>query len=313
MLAQRPADGYPLPLSRDCCLLALSLTLAALLLLLPPCRQRTAAWPSGWPLGQTSDSGITHAVVISGNPLCMEIAEDDSIVWQYRGEGAGTSRPGSRDASKLPNGNYLVTLGDKVVEVAPGETEAVWTYELDTASGNTEFMGAQRLADGSTVVTECGENPRIVEVAADGKTIIAEIPIQPETDNAHQQSRMGKKLADGNYLVPHRVACVKEYDSTGAVVHEFRTDIPELEGTAGLTAYGTGPTNGLATTDDAQARSSFFAERLPDGSTVITCASGNRMCVFDKDRKLAWHVSNHHSLISGDVSERLLVFSGDQR
>ena len=41
----------------------------------------------------------------------MEIAEDDSIAWQYQGEGAGESRPGGRDASKLENGNYLVTGG----------------------------------------------------------------------------------------------------------------------------------------------------------------------------------------------------------
>eukprot|EP01046_Picozoa_sp_COSAG06_P001929 COSAG06_NODE_64_length_26790_cov_7.462291_25_plen_169_part_00 len=81
--------------------------------------------------------------------------------------------------------------------------------ELDR-SINKEFMGAQRLADGSTVVTECGDNPRVCEVASDGRTILAEIPIQPETENSHQQSRMGRKLANGNYLVPHRVACVKE-------------------------------------------------------------------------------------------------------
>jgi hypothetical protein len=169
----------------------------------------TVAWPSSWPTGQTSDSGITHSILISGNPLCMEISEEDEVSWQYRGEGAGDSRPGTRDASKLSNGNYLVTLSDKVVEVMPGQQEAVWTYELDR-SINKEFMGAQRLADGSTVVTECGDNPRVCEVASDGRTILAEIPIQPETENSHQQSRMGRKLANGNYLVPHRVACVKE-------------------------------------------------------------------------------------------------------
>ena len=57
---------------------------------------RPAAWPRSWPVGQTSDSGITHSIVISGNPLTMEIAEDDSIAWQYQGEGAGDSRPGGK-------------------------------------------------------------------------------------------------------------------------------------------------------------------------------------------------------------------------
>ena len=133
----------------------------------------------------------------------MEISEKDEVVWRYSGKG------GTRDASKLPNGNYLVTLGDRIVEVSPGKTEAVWSYELDR-SVNKEFMGAQRLTDGSTVVTECGDQPRICEVAPDGKTILAQIAVQPETENSHMQSRMGRKLANGNYLVPHRLACVKE-------------------------------------------------------------------------------------------------------
>ena len=43
--------------------------------------------------------------------------------------------------------------------------------------------------------------------------MVAEIPLQPETDNSHMQSRMGKKLASGNYLVPHRTNFVKECES----------------------------------------------------------------------------------------------------
>ena len=98
----------------------------------PPCPaptslrrpSRTNA-PSALQAGQqTSDSGITHSIVISGNPLTMEIGEDDQVVWQYSGEGAGDSRDSGRDAQKLPNGNYLVTLNDKVVEVRPGKDPA---------------------------------------------------------------------------------------------------------------------------------------------------------------------------------------------
>ena len=39
---------------------------------------------------QTSASGITHSIMIAGNPLTMEISEADEVVWQYSGEGAGT-------------------------------------------------------------------------------------------------------------------------------------------------------------------------------------------------------------------------------
>ena len=80
-------------------------------------------------------------------------------------------------------GNYLVIQGTQVDEVTP-ENTVVWTYNVDET--NKELMGAQRLADGSTLVTECGENPRLVEVSSDGK-IVAEIPLQPEQENSHMQ------------------------------------------------------------------------------------------------------------------------------
>ena len=67
-----------------------------------------------------------------------------------------------------------------------------------------------------TVVTECGAKPRLLEVAADGVTIVADIPIQPETDNSHMQSRMGRKTASGTYLIPHRQNFVKEYAATSS-------------------------------------------------------------------------------------------------
>eukprot|EP01043_Picozoa_sp_COSAG02_P058760 COSAG02_NODE_7366_length_3045_cov_63.590971_2_plen_341_part_00 len=240
---------------------------------------QTVAGESG---RQTSERGITHSIVISGNPLTMEIGEDDAVVCQYSGKGAGESRHNSRDASKTDDGTYLVVLNDKVVEVAANK-EVVWSYHMDT-SINSELMGAQRLADGTTVVTECGDNPRVVEVDGSGR-VTAEVPIQPETENSHQQSRMGRKTVSGTYLVPHRVNFVKEYDASGEIVHVFRTDIPEMADSAG--DFGG---NALSTGTDE--RSSFFASRLDDGSTAISCASGNRLCVFDKDHNLEWQCSN---------------------
>ena len=87
------------------------------------------------------------------------------------------------------------------------------------------------------------------------------------------QSRMGRKLANGNYLVPHRIMpFAKEYDDHGNVVRTFRVDLPELGGPEAK--------NGT-----------FAAIRQKDGSTVITCASGNRMVIFDKDGKVEWHLT----------------------
>jgi len=218
---------------------------------------------------QKSETGIKHAIVVSG-PKTFEFNEKDEIVWEYDGN--------SKDISKLDNGNYLITYPNKVVEVTPAK-EIVWEY---SSAVNPEFMSAERLTDGNTLVTELGPHPRLVEVDAEGM-VTAEIPIQPESDNVHMQSRMGRKLANGNYLVPHRIMpFAKEYDKYGKVVRTFRVDTPELGGPEAK--------NGT-----------FSAIRLSDGSTVITCASGNRMVVFDKENKVAWQLTTEE--IDGQLQD----------
>jgi len=209
---------------------------------------------------QESEQGIRHSVVISG-PKTFEFNENDEIVWDYKNR--------SRDISKLDSGNYLIALRDEVVEVTPAK-EVVWSYGQDV---NAELMSAQRLEDGKTLVTELGIQPRLVEVDLVGAATKV-IPIQPETDRVHMQSRMGRKLANGNYLVPHRIMpFAKEYDADGGIVRVFRVDIPELGGSEAK--------NGT-----------FAAARLDDGSTVITCASGNRVVIFDRVGKVAWQLTS---------------------
>lgn len=208
---------------------------------------------------QKSELGIRHTVVISG-PKTLEINEKDEIVWEYEDN--------SRDMTKLENGNYLITYATRVLEVTPGK-KIIWKYE---SSVNPELMSAQRLANGKTLITELGEQPRLVEVNTKGK-VKKVIPIQPETTNVHMQSRMGRKVSKRRYLVPHRLQpFAKEYNKRGKVIRSFRVDLPEL---GGATAK-----NGT-----------FCATRLKNGSTVITCASGNRLVVFDKDGKVEWQIT----------------------
>lgn len=208
---------------------------------------------------QKSELGIRHAIVISG-PKTFEINEEDEIVWEYEGN--------SKDMAKLANGNYLITYPTKVIEITL-DKKIIWTYRTTV---NPEFMSAQRLANGITLVTEQGNEPRLVEVDSNGK-VIKVIPIQPESTNVHMQSRMGRKLANGRYLVPHRIMpFVKEYNKKGKVKRTFRVDLPELGGTAAK--------NGT-----------FAAIRLKNRSTVVTCASGNRMLIFNKKGKVIWHLT----------------------
>ena len=209
---------------------------------------------------QKSETGITHSFVISG-PRTMEVNEKDEVVWDY-------GKPSS-DASKLANGNYLITKGRRVVEVDQNKA-VVWSYET---TANPEVMSAQRLADGLTLVSELGGKPRLVEVDKEGKVALA-IPIQPGTNNGHMQTRMAQKLPGGTYLVPHRIApFTREYDKTGKILKTLRVD--------GEDAGGPAAKNG-----------NFAAHRFDDGSTLITCASGNRMVILDKDGAVTWQLTS---------------------
>lgn len=218
---------------------------------------------------QKSTTNIRHAFVISG-PKTMEIDEQDNIVWEYE--------ENSKDISKLANGNYLITYHGSVLEVT-ADKKVIWSYETTL---NPELMSAQRLKNGNTLITELGDQPRLVEVDAAGD-ITRAIPIQPETDNVHMQSRMGRKLPNGKYLVPHRLKpFAKEYNKRGKVVRTLRVDIPEMGGPEA--------NNGT-----------FAAARLKGGSTVITCASGNRMVVLDKKGQVEWQLTTEE--IDGQLQD----------
>ena len=211
------------------------------------------------PAQQKSESGIRHSIVICG-PKTLEINEQDEVVWEYMDN--------SRDISKLSNGNYLITYANKVVEVTP-DKKVVMTY---VSVVNPELMSAQRLPNGRTLITELGEQPRLVEADEEGIEV-REIPIQPESYNTHMQSRMGRKLPNGRYIVPHRIMpFVKEYNKKGKTLRTLRLDLPELGGPEA--------NNGA-----------FSAVRLKDGSTVITCTSGNRMVVLGANGKVLWQLT----------------------
>ena len=79
-------------------------------------------------------------------------------------------------------------------------------------------------------MVERGVKPQLLEVGADVK-IEVQVPLQPETNNAHMQTRMARKLPNGNYIVPHLLAfAVKEYQPDGKVVRTIKTDLHKLGG-----------------------------------------------------------------------------------
>ncbi len=225
---------------------------------------------------QRSDSGIRHSFLIAGTRTVI-VSEDNEIVWESKGS--------ARDGFVLPNGNVLISQGNMAKEITR-KGKMVWSYKL--AAPNRELGTAVRLADGNTLVVERGAKPRLREIAPDGSVAI-EVALKPDTDNAHMQTRMARKLPNGNYLVPHLLGfAVKEYRPDGEVVKVFKTDTKELGGRE----THTWP---------------FTAIRLENGNTLVNLTHGNETVEFDKDGKIVWRVDN------SDVAGRFADPCGGQR
>lgn len=203
---------------------------------------------------------IRHSYLVLGNKTAI-IAEDGNVAWEYAG--------GTRDGFVLPNGNVLLAYTDRVVEVTR-EKQVVFTYQR--SKENKEIGTTERLANGNTLITEEGVKPRLMEVNPQGEVVV-DFPLQPETDNAHMQTRMARKLKNGNYLVPHLLAfAIKEYRADGQVVQTLKTDLEEIGGRK----VGNWP---------------FTAIRLENGNTLTTLTNGLKVVELDAQGAVVWKVT----------------------
>ncbi len=204
---------------------------------------------------------IRHSYLVMGGKTAI-IGEDGKAAWEYDG--------GSRDGFVLPNGNVLLAYSDRVVEVTR-EKQVVFSYQRSKENG--EIGTSQRLYNGNTLVTELGARPRLLEVNPKGN-IVVDVPLQPETDNTHMQTRMARQLRNGNYLVPHLLAfAVKEYAPEGKVVRVFKTDFEELGGRKAENWP-------------------FTAIRLDNGNTVVSLTHGNKVVELNPRGEIIWKVIN---------------------
>ncbi|MFT5109534.1 MAG: hypothetical protein ACI8XO_004788 [Verrucomicrobiales bacterium] len=211
---------------------------------------------------QVSESGIRHSFLVCGKFTAL-IDEDSKIVWSIKGYG--------RDGMVLENGNVLVSIGNESREYKKGTDKVVWSYKLDKR--NKELGTSNRLPNGNTLIVERGPLPRVIEVDKDGKVQV-EVPLKPDTDNGHMQTRMARKLPNGNYLVPHLLGfAVKEYTAKGEVVRTIKTDLEELGGR---------PAKNWP----------FTAILLPNKNILVNLTNGNKTVEFDPEGKVAWRCDN---------------------
>jgi len=206
---------------------------------------------------------IKHSFFIAGPSFTGIIDEEGREVWD-------SGKGGARDGFVLPNGNVLIAWSDEVKEFTR-DKQVVFRFAR-TADAK-EIGTVERLDNGRTLITELGPKPRLLEVEADGK-ITVDCPLKPETDNAHMQTRMARKLPGGNYLVPHLLAFkVKEYSPAGDVLREFKTDMDDLGGRKAENWP-------------------FTAIRLANGNTLVNLTHGNKTVEMDATGKVVWKVDN---------------------
>lgn len=204
---------------------------------------------------------IRHSYLVMGGNTAI-IDEDGKAAWEYAG--------GTRDGFVLPNGNLLLAFSDRVEEVTR-DKKIVFSYQR--SKENSEIGTTQRLANGHTLITELGVRPRLMEVNPKGEVVV-DFPLQPETENAHMQTRMARQLKNGNFLVPHLLAfAIKEYSPDGKIVNIIKTDLDDLGGR---------PAENWP----------FTAIRLENGNTVASLTHGNKVVEFNPRGEIVWKVTN---------------------
>ena len=206
-----------------------------------------------------------HSLFIAGPDFTGILNEDGTEKWN-------AGRKAARDGYVLDNGNVLIAWSDEVKEINPQENDTV-VFHYRLSAVNKEIGTAQRLSNGNTLIAELGKEPKLLEITTDG-TVAVTVNLKPETDNAHMQTRMARKLANGNYLVPHLLAFnVKEYNSQGEVIRVLKTDLESLGGRAAENWP-------------------FTAIRLVNGNTLVNLTHGNKTVEFDEAGNIVWIISN---------------------
>jgi len=213
-----------------------------------------------------------HDVLLVGEGRLARVDAKGEITWEMPWGGI-------HDIHLLPNGNILTTRNFReVVELDPATKEVVWNYKAWKENGNEgrriEIHAIQPLPDGKIMIAESGAE-RIIEIDREGK-LLKEIKLKLDTHDAHRNTRLARKLDNGNYLVCHEGdGAVREYDAAGEVVWEYAVPLFDRE-----PAEGHGP--------ESFGNQLYSALRLPNGNTLIGTGNGHSVLEVNKEKEIVW-------------------------
>ncbi len=227
--------------------------------------------------GSGSTALAQHRLLVQGNEKLAVVNRDGQIEWQMRWGGI-------HDLHVLADGHILVQQGaSKVAEIAPETKQVVWTYDSSASSDNqgkaVEVHAFQPLADGRMMIAESGPG-RIIEIDRDGHQLRA-IKLHINHRHPHTDTRLARKLPNGNYLVCHEGdGVVREYDASGDVTWEYPVPL-----------FGHEPKSGHG--PEAFGNKCFAGIALPNGNTLVSTGNGHSVLEVTPEKEIVWRIEQH--------------------
>ncbi len=225
-----------------------------------------------------AESNAAHKVIMGGKGKLAIVTANGDIEWEMPWGGI-------HDIHVLKNGHIMVQERmRKVVEIDPATKKVVWSYDAANQNGNKgkriEVHAFQPLDNGRVMIVESG-SARIIEIDRDGK-IHRELKLKVNNPHPHRDTRLARKLSNGNYLVCHEGdGVLREYDGeSGKVLWEF-----------GVPLFGQPRKNGHG--PEAFGNQLFAAVRLKNGNTLIATGNGHSVIEVTPKREIVWHLKQN--------------------
>lgn len=187
------------------------------------------------------------------------------------------------DLHMLENNHIVVNDGWPLIVELNLAKEVVWSYDSATSNGNkgqkVEVHAFQRLPGGVTMIAESGP-ARIIEINREGE-LLKQIPLQVSEPHPHLDTRLVRKLENGDYLVCHEGdETVKRYDPTGKVIWAFQVPLFGKE-----RAKGHGP--------EAYGAKTFGAIVAQNGNYLITTGNGHGVLEVTPEKEIVWRLTQN--------------------
>lgn len=214
-------------------------------------------------------------VIVQGKGKLAIVKADGATEWEMPWGGI-------HDIHVLKDGHIVVQQGAaKVAEIDPTSKSVVWSYDSAKQNGNegknVEVHAFQPLGDGRLMIAESGPG-RIIEVDRDGK-LLKEVKLKINHSHPHTDTRLVRKLSNGNYLVCHEGdGFVREYDGQSSeIVWEYEVPL-----------FGKQPKGGHG--PESFGNKCFAAVRLPTGNTLIATGNGHSVIEVTRDKQVIWKI-----------------------